>query len=289
MTAETAFLDALAARLIGAGLSPAPAIVGSALPVAAAELPAVALSLDEVRRQGAGLGERASLVAGALPVSAVIDLADPVLPEEPGFRLLSDDRLTLVLPHGGWVKDDGSEGPLSSADLQVGVAGAALEVVNAAPLAGQVQPDAAVGTLRFGAALPATGLVQARYRVGQWERRVQAIAGVLRIDVRAAGADEVSALSGALLEALDGEAGWPAGLRKLVPLSLGAVGVRDFTQAGSRGRALRFGYEYEHIVDRPDSSGGVIRRVPITSRLQATTVEPASGALITTIFSETSP
>lgn len=289
MTAETAFLDALAARLLSAGLSPAPAIVGSALPVAAAELPAVALSLDEVRRQGGGLGERASLVAGALPVSAVVDLADPVLPGEPGFRLLSDDRLMLVLPHGGWVKDDGSDGALSSADLQVSVSGAALVVVDAAPLAGQVRPDAAVGTLRFGAPLPATGLVQARYRVGQWERRVQAIAGVLRIDVRAATADEVSALSAALLEALDGQAGWPAGLRKLVPLSLGAVGVRDFAQAGSRGRALRFGFEYEHIVDRPDSSGGVIRRVPITSRLLATTVEPASGALITTIFSETSP
>jgi anti-anti-sigma regulatory factor len=30
-----------------------------------------------------------------------------------------DDRLTLVLPHGGWVKADGSEGLLAGADLQV--------------------------------------------------------------------------------------------------------------------------------------------------------------------------
>ena len=71
MTAETAFLDALASRLSAAGLQPAPALVGSALPVALAELPALVLSLDDLRRQGAGLGERASLVIGALPVSAI--------------------------------------------------------------------------------------------------------------------------------------------------------------------------------------------------------------------------
>ena len=289
MAAETAFLDALAARLAAAGLLPAPALVGSALPLAAAELPALVLSLDALRRQGAGLGERASLVSGALAVNARIDLANPVLPEEPTLRLLSADRLTLVLPHGGWVKDDGSEGPMSSADLQVSVAGVARTVVNAAPLVDQVRPDPSIGTLLFGAALPAAGLVLATYHVGQWERRVQPIAGELAIDVRAASGADVAALSAALLDALDSTAGWPPGLRKLAPLALGAVALADATQAGSRGRALRFHFEYEHIIDRPDSSGGVIRRVPITSRLLVSTVEPISGAVLTTIVSETSP
>lgn len=289
MTAETAFLDALANRLASAGLQPAPALVGSALPVAAAELPALVLSLDALRRQGAGLGERASLVTGALPVTARIDLANPVLPDEPSFNLLSADRLRLVLPHGGWVKDDGSEGMLSPIDLQVSVAGAPRTVVNAAPLADQVRPDAAIGTLLFGAALPAAGLVLATYRVGQWERRVQPIAGVLHIDVRAANGADVASLSAALLDALDSDSGRPSGLRKLAPLAVGAVALGDAAMAGSRGQALRFAFEYEHIIDRPDSSGGVIRQVPITSRLLASTVEPTSGAVITTIVSETSP
>ena len=289
MTAETAFLDALASRLAAAGLLPAPALVGGALPVAAAELPALVLSLDDLRRQGAGLGERASLITGALPVAARIDLANPVLPEEPSFNLLSADRLSLVLPHGGWVKDDGSDGLLSPADLQVSVDGAPRTVVNAAPLANQVRPDAATGTLLFGAPLPPAGLVLATYRVGQWERRVQPIAGVLHIDVRAVSSVDVAALSSGLLDALDTDAGRPSGLRKLAPLSLGAVALADPAQAGARGRALRFSFEYEHIIDRPDSSGGVIRRVPITSRLLASTVEPISGAVVTTIVSETSP
>ncbi|CAD5366046.1 conserved hypothetical protein [Rubrivivax sp. A210] len=287
MTAETAFLTDLAARLAASGLVPSPALVGTALPSGAAELPALVLSLDEVRRQGAGLGERASLVSGALAVTARIDLANPVLPEEPTFRLLSADRLSLVLPHGGWVKADGSEGFMASADLQVNVAGAARTVVNAPPGATEVRPDAAIGTLVFGAPLPAAGFVEATYFVGQWERRVQPIAGVLVVDVRANSAADTQALSDALLEVLDSAAGRPAGLRTLAPLSLGAVGRADPTLAGSRGRLLRLAYEYQHIVDRPDSSGGVIRRVPITSHLLATSVEPASGALITTLFTET--
>lgn len=297
MSAETAFLNALASRLSAAGLQPAPALVGSALPVAVAELPALVLSLNELRRHGAGLGERASLITGALLVSARIDLANPVLPEEPSFNLLSADRLSLVLPHGGWVKDDGSDGLLSPADLQVSVAGVPRTVVNAAPLADQVRPDAGTGTLLFGAPLPAVGLVLATYRVGQWERRVQPIAGLLHIDVRAVSSADVAALSAALLDALDSETGQtsgrptahPPGLRKLAPLALGAVTLADPAQAGARGQALRFSFEYEHLIDRPDSSGGVIRRVPITSRLLASTIEPISGAVITTIVSETSP
>ena len=162
-------------------------------------------------------------------------------------------------------------------------------LVNAAPGAGEVQPDATTGTLLFGAPLPGTGTVVAQYFVGQWERRVQPIAGVLQIDVRASSAADAASLSDALLNLLDTEAGRPTGLRKLVPLALGQVAAGDAALAASRGRCLRLRFEYEHIVDRPDSSGGVIRRVPITSRLLATAVEPATGAFITTIVSETSP
>ncbi len=88
----------------GAALTPAPKTVGIADPVGAADMPAVVLSLNRVRPLGNGLGERSALITdGALPVKAVIDLANPILPEEPSFRLLNPDRTELVLPHGGLV------------------------------------------------------------------------------------------------------------------------------------------------------------------------------------------
>jgi len=290
MAAETAFIDALAAHL-QAQPALAGAQVGAADPAAAADLPAVVLSLTAVHRLGAGLGERAALVTdGALPVSPRIDPANPVLPDEPTFRLLSNDRLTLVMPHGGWVKADATTGLLSSADLQVSVAGAPSTVVNAAPAAGEVQPDAAIGTLRFGAALPAAGTVQARYFLGQWERRVTPIAGALRIDVHAAASAAAVALSQAVIDALDTSAGavLPPGLRKITLGAVSSVGVPVPLLAGARGRALAFAFEYDHQIDRPDSSGGVIRRIPIESRLAATSVEPSSGAIVTTITTEVS-
>jgi hypothetical protein len=291
MAAESAFLQALSAYLGGAGvLLPAPAQVGVSEPTTAAELPAVVLWLEEVHRLGAGLGERAAMITnGALPVTARIDLANPVLPEEPSFRLLSDDRRTLVLPHGGWVKADGTSGLLSSADLQVSVAGAARTVVNAAPGAGEVQPDATTGTLLFGAALPAAGIVQATYVLGQWEQRVTPIAGALRIDVRAASSADAQSLSAAVMAALDVGAALPRGMRKVLLGQVSSIGLPVAAQANARGRSLQFTFEYEHEINRPDSSGGVIRRIPITTRLQSTSIEPASGAIVTTVFSEVDP
>jgi hypothetical protein len=271
MAAETAFLDALAAHL-AARPALAGARIGAAEPTAAGELPAVVLSLAEVHRLGAGLGERASLMTGALAVTSTIDLANPVLPEEPTFRLLSADRLTLVMPHGGWVKLDGSNLPLDAADLQVSVAGAARTVVNAAPGANEVRPDAPVGTLRFGTALPLAGDVVATYRIGQWERRLTPIAGVLHVDIRAGAAADVQALAGALIDALDPELGTlPAGLRRIALSRVSSIAAPDVAFASARGRGLDFAFEYEHAIDRPDSSGGVIARIPVAMQIDATT------------------
>lgn len=286
MSAETAFLNALAAHLV-AQPALAAAHIGAAEPAGVADLPAVVLSLPEVHRLGAGLGERASLITeGALPVTARIDLANPVLPEEPTFRLLSDDRRTLVLPHGGWVKADGTTGLLSGDDLQVSVEGVARTVVNAAPGASEVRPDAAIGTLLFGAALPASGTLQATYMLGQWERRVTPIAGSLRVDVRAAAAASVQTLSEALIDALDSAGALPRGLRKITLGVVAPIGAADAALAGSRGRELRFDFEYDHEINRPDSSGGIIQRIPLISRLTATTVDKISGAIVTTMVEE---
>jgi len=273
---ETALLDAIAAFLAGpAALSPAPALIGVVEPAAALELPAVVLSLDEVRRLGAGLGERAVLISdGALPWAAAIDLANPVLPEEPTFLLLSVDRKTLVLPHGGLKRADGSDGALGPADLQVRLGATSFTVVNVAPAAGEVEADPQVGVLHFGAALPATGTLQVNYVLGQWERRVTPIAGSLRIDVYAADATAAVTLGSAVLAALGAvTTAQIRGLRRIALAQVGAVVATDAAHASARRRSAVLAFDYEHEVDRPDSSGGVIRSVPI-----ATTLAAAHGA-----------
>lgn len=277
---ETAFLDALLAYLAGlagpAALLPAPALLGISEPAAAADLPAVVVSLDQARRLGAGLGERSLLITGsALPWQASIDLANPVLADEPGLRLLSADRRTLTLPHGGLKRADGSDGPLGAADLQVRVGATVFAVVAAAPVGNQVQADPGIGQLRFGTALPATGTLLASYVLGQWERRVTPIAGQLRLDVYGADAAAAVALSNALLQALAGIG--PAqvrGLRKLALAQIGTVQVTDPAHASARRRSALLAFEYEHEINRPDASGGVIQRVDIATTVDADADEP---------------
>ena len=277
MPPETAFLDALVAFLGGpAGLSPAPALLGAAEPAAGAELPAVVLSLDEVHRLGAGLGERSMLITdGALSWQADIDLANPVLSTDPSFRLLSPDRLTLVLPHGGLKQADGSDGPLGPPDLSVKLGATVFTVVNGAPAAGQVHADPLVGVLTFGAALPATGTLQVNYVLGQWERRVTPIAGSVRVDVYGADAAAAAALSAAVLDALG--AATPAqihGLRKLALAQVGSIVATDPAHASARRRSAVFAFDYEHEINRPDSSGGVIGSVLVQTTGDSSTQVP---------------
>ena len=256
--AERALLAALKAHLEGAGLVPAPAGVGPAEPEAATDLPALVLSLESAERAGGGLGETVAPVSGALPWRAEIDLADPVLPGDPPLRLLDDARRVLVLPHGGLVRADGTEGEMAEGDLVV--------TLNGGPRKHTADPT--TGTVTFATALPPAGRVEASYFVGQWERRVRRLAGSLRVDACAASAADTAALSEAALDALDGER-----VRRGVPrmLAWGVAGVSSIGAAeqgsGARRRTLRFTFVYEHVVDRPESSGGVIRSIPITAHL----------------------
>jgi hypothetical protein len=278
--AETAFLAALSAFLRDqAGLLPAPGSVGVADPVQNTDLPALVLALEKVQRQHPGLGERSELIShGALLWQATIDLANPVLPEEPTFVLLSADRLSLTLPHGGLRQLDGGEGPLGPADLSVSVAGTPRTVVAGVPGAGQVQADAAIGLLRFGTPLPGVGLVVVNYVLGQWERRVTPISGVLRLDVWAANGNTCTTLSDAAVNALLAAPDRTlTQLHKLVLTDLSSIGVPDPLRAGARGRTARFGFAYEHVVNRPDSSGGVIRRIPINTELLSIVIDPVTG------------
>ena len=283
---ETAFLDALRAYLAGlagpAAIIPTPVLLGYTEPAAADELPAVVLSLEAVQRLGAGLGERAMLVSGsALPWAVSIDLANPVLAEEPGFNLLSPDRRTLTLPHGGLKRADGSSGALGPADLSVRVGATIFGVVAGAPVGNQVQAQADIGQLRFGNPLPGAGTLQASYVLGQWERRVTPIAGQVRIDLDAA--DGVAAAGwresvlGALVQAAGGTvgaAGTVRGLRKLALAQIGPVLGTDAAHASARRRSALLAFEYEHEINRPDSSGGVIQRVAINTTIDASPDQP---------------
>ena len=263
--AENAFLDAVATYLSGAGLTPAPTAIGVAEAGAVTELPIVVLSLETTARTGNGLGQRSALITdGALPVQASIDLANPMLPEEPAFSLLNATRTVLTLPHGGLVRQDGSSGPLTAADLTVTVAGVARPVVAGVPAGDQVSVDPLVGQLTFATPLPATGLVVASYVLGQWEQRLTRIAGTLRVDACAQAPADAGALGGHVVDALLAPAARTA-IRRLQSIGLTALSSVGAVEqpVALRRRSARFAFTFEHELNRPESSGGLILRVPL--------------------------
>ncbi|MDQ2948836.1 MAG: hypothetical protein M3Y27_23320 [Acidobacteriota bacterium] len=265
---EIAFLDVILQYLTtGAALAPAPATIGIAEPTTQADVPAVVLSLESIGHPANGLGERSVVMTGALVWTASIDLTNPVLPQEPGFRLLSDDRLTLILPHGGLVRADGTEGALGPTDISVKVGGVSRPAVNVPPVGNQVRPDPLVGQLLFGTALPPAGIVEARYNIGQWEQRVSRATGALRLAVRASDITTVKNLSNSVMLALQEPLTPIPGLRALRLTSLASISAAEQVLPNSFGRTLIYSFEFEQEINRPESSGGIIRRIPVTANL----------------------
>jgi hypothetical protein len=261
---ETELLADVATYLRGAGLQPVPVSVGVGEPEAANALPAIVLSLEASERLGNGIGERSQVMEGALPWQARIDLANPVLAEDPTFRLLDGTRRLLTLPHGGLVRADGTSGPLAGPDLTVRVAGALRTVVSGTPGAGEVSADPVIGRLRFGAALPAGGIVEVRYFLGSWEQTVTRMAGILRADVCAGPAEDVASLSDRMIAALMAPAA-RAAIRRIVtlsPVSVSSIGKQE-SQPALRRRTARLAFNVEHEINAPESSGGVIARVRV--------------------------
>jgi hypothetical protein len=268
VTAEKAFLNAIAEYLSAPGrLSPAAKTLGTAEPAATTDLPAVVLSLANLRRPATGLGERSILMTGALQSTAKIDLANPVLAGTPPFPLLSADRKTLQLPHGGLVRADGSTGVATASDIQVTVAGQGRALAAANPQANQFQADLLTGTLIFGAALPGAGIVEAVYFVGQWEQRVARLEGDLNALVLAADVAGAQDLSDSLMAAGLEASAQVAGVSSISVTELGFVALNGSDSVAARQRLVRFHFEYELELNLPDSSGGIIRQIPVTAIL----------------------
>jgi hypothetical protein len=287
--AETEFLAAVQSYLQGLTLAPAPSLIDVVEPDSIADLPAIVLSLDSTERAGNGLGLRSALITGgALPWTATIDLANPVLPEDPTFKLLDNSRTVLILPHGGLVRQDGSSGALGPADLSVTVAANVVTVVAINPAGGQVSADPLVGKLTFGTPLPPNGLLVATYFLGQWEQRIVRIRGVLRLDICAAISDDVSALSAAVLSAMlsDGAKDSINQLLSIELTGLGSIGQTEQT-VGLRRRTGRFAFTFENEDNHPDSSGGVISRIPLISKTNVGVADPKTGVIAITTVTET--
>ncbi len=262
---ERTFLNAMVS-LLAASLSPVPATLGIAEPAVVGDLPAVVLSLSRLKRQPSGLGERSQLITdGALPWSATIELGNPVLPEEATFSLLSPDRRELILPHGGLVRADGSKGPLNAGSFSMTVAGQVRTLVEGPPGPSEVNCDPLVGRLIFGAPLPPVGKVVVNYILGQWEQRVARLEGTLRIRVLAATAAAAETLSDSVIAEMSN--GGQAGLERIVLTELESIGPPDAALDNARSRALAFEFEYEAVINRPESSGGIIQRIPVTALL----------------------
>jgi hypothetical protein len=293
--AELAFLTAVRDFLAATPLVPTVAIgrIGTVEPMSSGDLPSIVLSLDSTERKRVGLGDRSELMTGALPVQAVFDLADPFLPDDRSFSIVDATRHVMILPHGGLVRADGAEAttPLAPEDITVRVDGDPVTVVTGNPNAGEVRADPIAGTLTFGTALPATGTLDAEYFLGQWERRVERIAGVLRVDACAeAGADAAQLGDSAIDRLLSTDA--VTSIVQLIAISMTSlssvdrrpppappdhVGVAHFR------RSVRCAFEYQHLIDRVDSSGGVIRSVPIVSRLEASRLDRRTNTIITEV------
>jgi hypothetical protein len=266
---ERAFLDKMSEYMAApARLVPTPKLVGVADPADVAELPAVVLSLANLERLGSGLGERSVLMTGALSWAALIDLANPVLPGEPSFALLSADRKILRLPHGGLVRKDGTTGTARSQDIQVMVDGEKRTLVSGPPGANAFQADLLSGTLIFGAALPPTGEVAVNYFIGQWEQRLMRLQGDLHAHVFAADVAAAKNLSDSLIAAIEQAPAHIAGLAVASVSELGTVGRTPQDAVAARQRLARFHFQYELEINIPDSSGGIIREVPVTAILE---------------------
>lgn len=258
-------IDSLRSYLLGA-VSPAPTLVGGAVPALATELPALTLSVSGVTEVRAGIGNVPRPPRKQpLQVAAEIRADDPELHFPDGdVPLLFEGGGVVAMPHSPLVHADGAPvditAPLTGADLtltRVDGSSQALAMVDDSPGANEFAFDlaaalalgygepASAGVLRLGAPLT-SGVLRATYFVGEWEVGVARYRGDLHIDVFAADVPAVDALSNAVGDALALERARALGqVYAMTPTSWGVVGAVDPARGNARSRSLTFHFDYE--------------------------------------------
>ena len=260
------------ATYLSLSVEPAPKSVGSIYPSGTTDLPAVVISCSDARQQLRGIGRLpAPSATGALPVTTVVDLANPVATfPDAVVPLLSNDRLTLTLPHGPLVAADGQATTFGGGDVHATIGATTFTVVDHAPGATEVQPDPDLGVLHFGAALPAGGTLTVNYFIGEWEVRTERYQGTLVIETFATDDDGVDTLSRAVETALlDPAGGGPVGLNEIEPTSFAAIDAAGPNRPVGRGRALAFTFDYELVQPQIGGGGGLITTVSVDSTFGA--------------------
>lgn len=262
MTALFKLIEALENHL-NAKLSVPSLTIGVEEPFRIQDLPAVTISLTQLVNPSRGLGAHRQLQRGALAERTTVNLTDPVLPDDATVSVLSPDRLTLTLFHGSLVDADGSATPLQGSDIQVERNDVPFTLVSESPQAGEFTVNSAVGQLTFGEALPADGLLEAEYFIGQWERQIQQLRGLLQIDSVDRQSADAKSLSDLVYDALVNQE--IEGLRELEVVSMGLVTRFGTTRPRMQKRTQEWEFDYETIVELPDASGGIIDRVKLLS------------------------
>lgn len=261
---QSAIADYLAPRLNPPMLS-----IGGGLPRLAAEVPAIAMSMEDVTETGAGLGADAtSVMQGALSITSSIDLADPVLrfPHET-VDLVSGDRMSLTVPHGPLVNANGGpDGPLAAEDIAVEIDGAPLTLAAASPAAGEFAIDRNSGLIVVADPLPAAGEFKAGYFVGRWEVKTVRLSGTLHLDLFIRTNASVEDLTGQLFGLFANHA--VPGLKKINVTAMTTIDVPERPTGNTRTRRISFDFNFEHATPRIPTGGGVISTVDFTSQLK---------------------
>lgn len=258
-------IDAVAAHL---AVALPTAKVGSAMPRANNDLPAIVLSVADAESLGAGVGAQPlGLTTGALQLQTSIALANPVL-EFPGetVELLSADRRVLQLPHGPLVDPDGGDvGPLAPGSVVLRRGNTTFALVDGVPGPGQVQIDRTTAIATFGTPLANTGTLQARYFIGQWESDSVRLLATLQADVFADSAAALDALCRQLATTMEQHG--IAGLSQLEPCAWGAMAAPTTPGApagNTTARNIRWRCRFEYDDPRIVTGGGPIRSIAVT-------------------------
>jgi hypothetical protein len=188
-----------------------------------------------------------------------------VLPGDPTVSLVSANRRELILQPAGPVSANGVADQLSAPDISVSVNGVPREFTTASnPSATQFLVDRLESKLFFGAPLPATGTVEVDYFLGQWQRTIRRVSGIVRLTVFGPDPAPAAALS---RQALDGlGSGNGDGLAPAVAVEVGPV-TSSAPRLAAWQRIARLRFEFELEVNEPDSDGGIIRKIPVFANL----------------------